>query len=314
MPPATVITVAGAFLAAVGALIAFYAVRPPAPTQADQVVERLDAYERTPEVLLNLDDQEARLGFRDRVVQPMLRRFAAGMARRTPDAARIDLQRKLNMAGRPLGLSASEFLVVRYVTAGMGGLGGGLLGLLTAKAPLIFLGLAIGAITGLFIPRSLISSRVKKARKELQGSLPDAMDLMSVCVEAGMTFEGAMSRVAERYSNALGAEFAQVLREIQLGRSRRDAMSELGDRSGVDEVHSFAQAVVQSDTLGTGIARILRIQSDELRRRRRQRAQEQGAKATLKMLFPMILFIFPSIWIVLLGPAVLLVMSELIHK
>jgi tight adherence protein C len=313
MPPATVVTIAGAFVAAIGAMVAVMAMRPASPTQADMVIERLEAFERT-EVLLNLDDQEARLGFRDRVIWPMLRRLGAAMARRTSDTARIDLQRKLNMAGRPLGLTASEFLAVRYVAAGMGGFAFGLLGLLTGRPPLVFLGGAIGAMACLFMPGYLISSRVKKARKELQRSLPDAMDLMSVCVEAGMTFEGAMARVAERYSNALGSEFAQVLREIQLGRARRDAMADLGERSGVDEVHSFAQAVVQSDTLGTGIARILRLQSDELRRRRRQRAQEQGAKATLKMLFPMILFIFPSIWIVLLGPAVLLIMAELINK
>ena len=105
-------------------------------------------------------------------------------------------------------------------------------------------------------------------------------------------------------------EFAQVLSEIRLGRQRRDAMANLGDRTAVDEVVSFSQAVIQSDALGTGIARVLRIQSEELRRKRRQRAQEQGAKASLKMLFPMVLFIFPALWIVLLGPAVLLLLKE----
>jgi tight adherence protein C len=136
------------------------------------------------------------------------------------------------------------------------------------------------------------------------------MDLMSVCVESGLTFEGAMSKVSERYHNRLGVEFAQVLSEIRLGRQRREAMANLGSRTAVDEVNSFAQAVIQSDALGTGIARVLRIQSEELRRKRRQRAQEQGAKASLKMLFPMVLFIFPALWIVLLGPAVLLLLKE----
>jgi tight adherence protein C len=305
---ATEITVVGAVLAALGAVVAVLALRPPPTQEADLVVERLDAFVRT-EVLLNLDEEEAQLGFNERVISPLLRRLGLLMARRTSEAARTELQRKLNLAGRPLGLSASEFLAVRYVVAGVGAVGGGLLGLATGMAPIVFVGAAVGGITGLLIPRYSISSRVKKARKELKTSLPDAMDLMSVCVEAGMTFEGAMSKVAERYQNTLGAEFAQVLREIQLGRARRDAMTDLGDRSGVDELHSFAQAVVQSDMLGTGIAKILQIQSEELRRRRRQRAQEQGARATLKMLFPMIIFIFPSLWIVLLGPAVLLMLK-----
>lgn len=305
----TLITVAGALLAGMGALLAVIAMRPPATTQSDLVVERLDAYVRT-EAFLNLDEEEARLNFADRVIWPLLRQLGQVMARRTSDTARSDLQRQLNLAGRPLGLSASEFLAVRYVAAGVGAVGGGMFGLVTANLALGFLGAAVGGIAGMLVPRYSISSRVKRARRELRTSLPDAMDLMSVCVEAGMTFEGAMAKVGERFPNTLGQEFSQVLREIQLGRARRDAMTDLGDRSGVDEVHSFAQAIVQSDTLGTGIARILQLQSEELRRRRRQRAQEQGAKATLKMLFPMIIFIFPSLWIVLLGPAVLILMKE----
>jgi tight adherence protein C len=160
------------------------------------------------------------------------------------------------------------------------------------------------------LPKLLLGSRVKRAQREIRRSLPDAMDLMSVCVESGLTFEGAMGKVSERFANRLGLEFAQVLSEIRLGRQRRDAMANLGDRTGVDEVSSFAQAVIQSDALGTGIARVLRIQSEELRRKRRQRAQEQGAKASLKMLFPMVIFIFPALWIVLLGPAVLLLLKE----
>ncbi len=305
------VTIAGAGLAALGAFLAVLALRAPTASRADVVAERLDAYQHVeqPE-LLNLDEDESRQRFDERVIAPLVRRLGAVMARRTPETARVELQRMLNLAGRPLGLSASDFLAVRYVAAGVGTLAGGVLGLTLGRPQLILLVAVMGGVTGLIVPRFMLASRVKKARTEIRLTLPDALDLMSVCVEAGLTFEGAMARVSERHANTLGVEFAQVLREIRLGRSRRDAMAELGERSGVDEVSTFAQAVIQSDVLGTGVARILRIQSDELRARRRQRAQEQGAKAGLKMLFPMVIFIFPSLWIVLLGPAVLLLLRQ----
>jgi tight adherence protein C len=319
----TLITVLGAVVVAAGVLLSVLALRPPAPTSADIVAERLDAYRparpqpQRPNVddedvpqLLNLDEVEARQRRDQRLFAPLFRWLSAAMARRTPDVARVELQRQLNLAGRPLGLSASEFLAVRYMAAVLGLLAGAVLGLLLERALYIPIMAAVGGGAGLVAPRYLLASRVTRARKELRTTLPDAMDLMSVCVEAGLTFEGAMAKVAERHLNALGAEFAQVLREIRLGRSRRDAMAEFGERSGVDEVNSFAQAVVQSDALGTGISRILRIQSDDLRAKRRQRAQELGAKAGLKMLFPMVIFIFPSLWVVLLGPAVLLLLHQ----
>jgi tight adherence protein C len=305
----TFLMVGGGLFAAVGAFLAVLAFRPSAPSGTDLLVERLDAYQAVDRPM-NLDEVEASLSFRERILLPSFRGLAAMLARRRPDAAQAELQRTLNLAGRPLGLSAGEYLAVRYVTAALGAVGGALFGVVMGNPALILFGLALGAVVGLMAPRYILAARVKGARKKIQLSLPDAMDLMSVCVEAGLTFEGAMAKVADRYDNQLGSEFTQVLRELRLGRSRRDAMADLGVRTGVNEVHSFAQAVIQSDVLGTGIARVLRLQSDELRRRRRQRAQEQGAKAGLKILFPMVIFIFPSLWIVLLGPAGLLLLQE----
>jgi tight adherence protein C len=306
----TLVLVVGAAAVAMGVLLAALAFRPPPPTGADIVAERLDAYLPARPQLLNLDEDEAQQRLDQRLFGPLVRWLSASMARRTPEAARIDLQRQLNVAGRPLGLSASEFLAVRYIAGVLGLVAGGLLGLLMGRALYVPVMALVGGMAGLVMPRYLLGSRVTRARKELRLTLPDAMDLMSVSVEAGLTFEGAMAKVAERFPNTLGAEFMQVLREIRLGRSRRDAMAEFGERSGVDEVNSFAQAVVQSDALGTGISRILRIQSDDLRTKRRQRAAQLGAQAGLKMLFPMVIFIFPSLWIVLLGPAILLLLHQ----
>src|SRR5207302_4396837 len=138
-----------------------------------------------------------------------------------PQVAQVELQRRLNLAGRPLGLSASDYLAVRYVTAGLGAALGGLAGLL-GGLPIAALGMGVGAMVGLMAPRYMLAAKIKAAHREIQLTLPDAMDLMSVCVEAGLTFEGAMAKVADRYQgNTLGQEFMQVLREIRLGRPRR---------------------------------------------------------------------------------------------
>jgi tight adherence protein C len=135
------------------------------------------------------------------------------------------------------------------------------------------------------------------------------MDLLTISVEAGLGFDVAMSRVTEKFKNALSDEFAQVLQEARLGRPRLEALDEMGRRSGVEELHNFVQAVIQSEVMGVGIAKILRLQSDELRRKRRQKAQEKAAQASLKMMLPMVGCIFPTIWIVLLGPSVMIIMK-----
>jgi len=305
----TLITIGGGILAALGAALAVLAFRTPATSDADLAAERLDAYARV-EPPLNLAAHEADLNFRQRVLMPSVRQLASLIGRRTPEAAMAQLERTLLLAGKPLGLSPGEFMAVRYVVAGLGAVTGSLLGLAVGGPTYAVIGAAVIALIAYLVPKLLLGTRVKRAQREIRLSMPDAMDLMSVCVESGLTFEGAMSKVAERYHNRLGLEFAQVLSEIRLGRQRREAMANLGARTGVDEVNGFAQAVIQSDALGTGIAKVLHIQSEELRRKRRQRAQEQGAKASLKMLFPMVLFIFPALWIVLLGPAVLLLLKE----
>ncbi len=137
-------------------------------------------------------------------------------------------------------------------------------------------------------------------------ALPSALDLLVVTVKAGLSFEAAMARVAEKYHTPLATEFARVLQEIRLGRSRLDAMEEMATRSEVEELSSFVQAVLQSEQLGTPIANILAVQAEEIRRKRLQRAQVKGAHASVKMLLPMVVFIFPTIWVILLGPAALL--------
>jgi tight adherence protein C len=148
--------------------------------------------------------------------------------------------------------------------------------------------------------------RVRRRRADIQADLPDVIDVLVVCVEAGLTFESAMEKVVEKYDHALAYEFGRVMQEIRLGRHRLEALNEMARRAGVDELNNFVQAIIQSEQLGSGISRILRIQSDEIRQKRFLTAQERGAKASLKMLLPMLGCIFPTLWIILLGPAALI--------
>jgi tight adherence protein C len=140
--------------------------------------------------------------------------------------------------------------------------------------------------------------------------MPDALDLLTICVEAGLGFDGAMSRVFEKWDNELSRAFGRVLREIQLGKLRREALRDMADRIGLAEMTSFVAAIIQSEQLGVSMARVLRIQSEQMRVKRRQIAEEKAQQAPIKMTFPMVLLIFPSILIVLLGPAALLLMQS----
>jgi tight adherence protein C len=140
--------------------------------------------------------------------------------------------------------------------------------------------------------------------------MPDALDLLTICVEAGLGFDGAMAKVYEKWDNELSLAFGRVIREIQLGKLRRDALRDMANRLGIPEMTSFVAAVIQSEQLGVSMSKVLRIQADQMRMKRRQRAEEEAHKAPIKMLIPMALLIFPSICIVLMAPAVLMMMRS----
>jgi tight adherence protein C len=169
----------------------------------------------------------------------------------------------------------------------------------------------LGALVGLYGPTLWLRNRLNRRRNEIQLELPDAIDVLVVCVEAGLTFESAMEKVVEKYDHALADEFGRVMQEIRLGRPRLEALNDMGERTGVDELNNFVQAIIQSEQLGSGVSRILRIQSDEVRTKRLLTAQERGARASLKMLLPMLGCIFPTLWVILLGPAALLAIHYL---
>ena len=271
--------------------------------------ERLQAYGGAGARALTEDEIVLQKPFSERVMRPFIQNLGNRFSRSTPDKARNDLQNRLNLAGRPGNLGPSEFIAVRYVAAVVLFAIGLLLGLLSGNPTFIAVGAAVGGILGFFGPLYWLRTKVEQRRSEIQKSLPDAMDLLTIAVEAGLGFDAAMQRVTDKFRNALSDEFATVLQETRLGRPRLEALDEMGRRTGVEDLHKFVQAVIQYEQMGVGVARILRLQSDEMRRKRRQRAQEKAAQASLKMMLPMVGCIFPTLWIVLLGPAILILLK-----
>jgi tight adherence protein C len=302
-----------AMIAALAVLMIFYGLaRTPQTNTAEMVQQRLQVYGAggtTPDKVLTLDEVELQRPFSERFLRPAIERLGNLMSRSTPAKARQDLDNRLELAGRPGNLTPADFGAIRIVAAAILAAIGLLLGLLMGSTIYTVIGLAAGAVIGYYAPVMWLKQKVDARRAAIQKGLPDAMDLLVIAVDAGLGFDAALARVTDKYKNALSDMFAKVLREVSLGRPRLEAMDEMGRSSGVDDLHNFIQAIIQSEQFGTGIGKILRIQADEMRRRRRQRAQEKAAQATLKMLLPMVGCIFPVLWIVLLGPAALILMK-----
>jgi tight adherence protein C len=283
--------------------------RTPNVDTARMVQQRLQVYGAGGEARpMTLEEVELQRPFTERFLRPALVRLGSIMSRSTPQKQRQDLQNKLDLAGRPGNLTPEDFGAIRIVGAAVLAAVGLLLGFLLQNTLYLVLLLAAGAVLGYFAPQLWLQQKVDARRTEIQKGLPDAMDLLVIAVDAGLGFDAALARVTDKYRNALSDEFAKVLREVNLGRPRLEAMDEMGRSSGVEDLHNFIQAVIQSEQFGTGIGKILRIQADEMRRKRRQRAQEKAAQATLKMMLPMVGCIFPTLWIVLLGPAALILL------
>src|ERR1700693_3469717 len=297
-----------ALIAGLGVLMIFVGLaRSPSTNTAQMVQQRLSVYGG--EKPVTLEEMELQRPFSERFLRPSIERLGTLLSRSTPQKARQDLDNRLELAGRPGNLTPADFGAIRLVSAAVLGAVGLLLGILLANSLYMVVGLALGAILGYYAPVLWLKQKVDARRAEIQKGLPDAMDLLVIAVDAGLGFDAALARVTDKYKNALSEEFAKVLREVSLGRPRLEAMDEMGRSSGVEDLHNFIQAIIQSEQFGTGIGKILRIQADEMRRKRRQRAQEKAAQATLKMMLPMVGCIFPTLWIVLLGPAALILMA-----
>lgn len=281
---------------------------------ANPLAERLALYKEKTVTPLTTEEEDLQKSFVERIIQPNLDKLQKFLTSRTPAKTRGRLEQRLYLAGRPGNLTAGGFNGLRYVAALLGAVVGILVGLVL-KNPLYFVLMTGGlAVAGYFFPVLWLYQKVGDRRGLIERGLPDVMDLLTISVEAGLGFDAAMSRVTEKFKNPLADEFALVLRETQLGRPRLEALEEMAERCGVDDLRTFVQAVVQSEQMGVGVAKILRLQSDEIRRKRRQKAQELAAQASLKMMLPMVGCIFPTLWIVLLGPAVIVLIGAMQQK
>jgi tight adherence protein C len=259
----------------------------------------------------SLEEIELSQPFSERVIIPVLNRIGEFSARFTPQKAIQDTARKMELAGNPWPIDPATFYAIRFILAVS------LCGLTyitivgnpgwTTTDRIMFIG--GGTIGGFWLPQIMLTSRITRRQKDIRKSMPDALDLLTICVEAGLGFDAAMSHVAQKWETELSMAFARVIREIQLGKVRREALKDMSDRLGIPEMTSFVAAIIQSEQLGVSMARVLRIQSDQMRVKRRQFAEEEAHKAPVKMLIPMALLIFPSILIIILTPAVMQIMT-----
>lgn len=247
-----------------------------------------------------------------RIGKPLLSKVTRLFTHRMSSEKRVQLDKRLQAAGNPMGLDAGGFRLLQViftaVTVGAVLFRGYALGS-SLKDLLLFLIVALAC--GMLLPEYLLSMRIKERRREVVRALPDVLDLLTVSVEAGLGFDLALVRVTERFPGVLAQELGRALQEMKLGRSRREALQDMADRVGAEDLSNFVRSLVQADQLGVGMGNILRLQSDEIRRKRRQRAEEQAMKAPVKMLFPLLFFIFPALFVVLLGPAMMQIFRHL---
>lgn len=259
----------------------------------------------------SLEEIELSQPFSERVIVPLINRIGEFSARFTPQKAIQSTARRMELAGNPWPIDAATFLAIRFILAVL------LAGLLIAVVLISpasnpndnFMYIGGAAFAGFYLPHLMLSSKITRRQKEIRNAMPDALDLLTICVEAGLGFDAAMAKVAEKWQTELSLAFARVIREVQLGKVRREALKDMSDRLGIAEMTSFVAAIIQSEQLGVSMAKVLRIQSDQMRLKRRQRAEEEAHKAPIKMLIPMALLIFPSIMIIILTPAVMQIMG-----
>jgi tight adherence protein C len=263
--------------------------------------------------ITDLEEIELSQSLSERVLFPIARKMGKLALRFTPQNAIQSTIKKLELAGNPGGMDPTVFWALRMAGLSLGAL---LFFVATIAPEGSFLkgrGLLIGipaAAMGFFLPELWLRGRISKRQNDVRKAMPDALDLLTICVEAGLGFDAAMAKVYQKWDNVVALAFGRVIREIQLGKLRRDSLKDMADRLGVAEMTSFIAAVIQSEQLGVSLARVLRIQADQMRIKRRQRAEEAAHKAPIKMLIPLALLIFPSICIVLMTPAVLMLMQS----
>jgi tight adherence protein C len=245
------------------------------------------------------------LPFSQRVLAPAGERLAGWTLRLRPRTSVEGVGARLLAAGLGRTISPTTFLAFKSALALAGLIGGALVGGAMAGPSLVLVSaVGLGGV-GFMAPDFVVSAKARSRKDSIRSELPDALDLMAVSVEAGMGFDGAISKLTEHMDGPLAEEFALTLSEIRIGESRQDALKKLSDRTNTPELSSFVRSIIQADQLGISLGRILRVQATDSRLKRQAAAEEKAMKAPIKMLFPTVLFIFPAMFLVILGPAFL---------
>jgi tight adherence protein C len=296
----TPLMIALVIAAAVGALV--YVVASTSIEKADvrESLRRLEGYQ-----IQDVRDQEMLAPISERVVAPLLEGLS-GMAQRfTPQGYGEKVAQKLVHAGNPPNLNVDKVLVMKLLGLVSVIFWLPILLMLNFQGPLLLGGVVVLWGVSFMYPDVLLNRQIEDRQKEISRKLPDILDLLVISVEAGLGFEQALDRTCTAVPGALSDEFRRMLHEIRIGSTRADALRAMADRSDVPELRGFILAMLQADTFGVSISRLLRSQADEMRIKRRLMAQEKAQKAPVKMLFPLVFCIFPSIFVVILGPAMI---------
>jgi tight adherence protein C len=299
-----------ALLAAGGVLLIVWALL--GARASDPVQARLTQL-GTLEGVTSLEEIELQQPTMDRTLRPLMRRLS-GIGTRLTSRERVGrTELRLAEAGYPYGLRTIDFMGLKVVAAiTVSGLVFLVLGVALGSSgiqTLIFAGIAV--VAGFFLPDYWLITRIKARQKAILLAIPDVLDLLTISVKAGLGFDSALGKVVEKTEGPLTDEFRRALAEVRIGKPRREALKEMVGRTNVPALTNFIGAIVQAEQLGVAIANVLEVQSEQLRIERRQRAEEMAAKAPIKMLFPLVGCIFPSMFIVILGPALILIVNNL---
>ncbi|HEU4673415.1 MAG TPA: type II secretion system F family protein [Candidatus Limnocylindrales bacterium] len=260
----------------------------------------------------NLEELELQQPFLERTLKPFATRMSGTVSRFTSQSFAATTEKRLALAGNPGEMRVSDWLGIKSVAAVVGAVIGALLGLLLLKGGIMLVvGAAVGLAFGWTIPEFWLGGRVKKRQKAILLMIPDSLDLLTISVRAGLGFDAALGKVVEKLKGPLSDEFRRALAEVRVGKARRDALRDIIPRTEVPALTNFIGAIIQAEQLGVSVSKVLQVQSEQLRIERRQRAEEQAAKAPIKMLFPLVGCIFPSLFIVILGPAIILIVKNL---
>lgn len=262
----------------------------------------VEAFSAAPQAL----KEELDPSFNDRVLNPLLNRLNGLGRRLTPNDYSDRIKKKLDVAGNPVGWTVDRIISLKVLGIGVGALLGlGLAFLLSLSFLQGVLAVALVAVLGYYGPNLWLYQKGYDRTMAMQRALPDALDLLTISVEAGLGFDAALAQVARNTEGPLAEELARVLQEMQIGLGRSRALRAMGERATLADIRSFTSAMVQADAFGIPIGQVLRVQSQEIRLKRRQRAEEQAQKVPVKIMIPLVLFILPCLFIAVIGPAVI---------